>query len=745
MSASSPASDAVFPRPTFEPTEQAASPLTLISILARRKVFIVCTGIVLSALSVGAALTMDNRFVATSTVLMETRQPIVTDTQQSQTGTTTSDSVAVRTQVDTLKSFDLARRVVRDLKLAALPEFMPHPDRISRLIGSLGAQARLESLGLIRAPTPLTDDERETLATERLLGFTSIVNDGRSYIISIQVRLAAGRGDDVPRVKQLAAAIANAYAAAYVRFTSEVKSDHIRQANGFVDERIASLQTHMQVAAAAVQAYRAASGLVEDRAATGAGRPVTVAAQQMAQLNANLMTATAERVMKEASLDQIALARAGKGEISSVPEVVASPLIQRLREQQAEVGARIASTANNHGAAYPDLAGLRASAQDVAGKISAETATIAASLRSAVDVARAREATLRAQLAVLQSQVSQQGQSELRLNELQNEADTTRLLYLDYLKREQETANEIGMQEPDAVVVSRAAVPLGPIAPTTRQYAAAGIIVSFFLAALLAVLRERLQTGFRTPEQFESSIGIGALGLVPRVRDPRKALMFADRHAPFSEAICSVRALLRLNMRPGSQIIMVTSAEPQEGKTLFAAALARNAAMAGERVLLMDCDLRRPAVARTMVTTDIRYLQVAGDSDAPTEIALRGDTLSALHVTSLLSEQGSPQDLFASSRMRAMLESLRADYDLIVLDAPPVLAVSDARVLSTVSDETVLVVCWQKTRQKQVGNAIRLLRAGGGRVAGAVITQVKSGGLTAADGNYVYLPRQRAA
>jgi capsular exopolysaccharide synthesis family protein len=662
---------------------------------------------------------------------MEERKPSITGTP-SPTGSSTTDSVAVRTQADILKSFDLAGGVVRDLKLATLPEFSPHPGLLSRLF---------EGLGLISAPAALSEPERQALATDMLLGMTSIVSDGRSYVIDIKVKMAAGNAAEVPRVKQLTTAIANDYAASYVRFTSQVKSDHIRQANGFFDERIASLQTRMQEAATAVQAYRAASGLVEDRAVTGAGRPVTIAAQQMAQLNANLMTASAERAQKEASLDQIALARAGRGDISAVPEVVASPLIQRLREQQAEIGARTASSATNHGAAYPDLGGLRASAQDVAGKIAAETATIAASLRSAVDVARTREATLRGQLAELQAQVSGQGQSEIRLNELQSEAETTRLIYTDYLKREQETANEIDMQEPDAVVVSRAVPPLGPIAPTTRQYAAAGIVISCFLAALIAVLRERLQAGFRTTEQFETSIGIGALGLVPKVRDPRRALMFEDRHAPFSEAISSVRALLRLNLRPGSQIIMVTSAEPQEGKTLFAAALARNTAMAGERVLLVDCDLRRPAVARTITTTDERAVGVVAGS----EIALKRDTLSSLEVTSLLLDQGSPQDLFASPRLRALLDTLRKHYDLIVLDAPPVLAVSDARVLAGLSDATVLVVCWQKTAQQQVGNAIRLLRAGGARVAGAVITQVKTGRLTEADGAYADLPRQYAA
>jgi capsular exopolysaccharide synthesis family protein len=174
---------------------------------------------------------------------------------------------------------------------------------------------------------------------------------------------------------------------------------------------------------------------------------------------------------------------------------------------------------------------------------------------------------------------------------------------------------------------------------------------------------------------------------------------------------------------------MVTSALPREGKTFFAAAFARSAALAGERVLLIDCDLRRPAVARNIGTTEV---------DAFQGVAMRRDADSTLDTITLTAAGGSPQDLFASGRMRNLMELLRERYDLIMLDAPPVLAVSDARVLSTLCDRVMLVVCWQKTPQQMVNNAVRALRNGGANLAGAVITQVRLNELSPADGVYAY-------
>jgi capsular exopolysaccharide synthesis family protein len=723
--------------PYAPPAPQAddnVSTLQIFTVIWRRRYGILLTGILLSILTAGAVMQMRPSFVATASVLMQEHKTSATDLPTT-SGTIATDSVAVRTQADILRSPMLARQVVRELHLLDLPEFTPHPGLWTRVMDALRAAdgfGILKWLGLDDAtpPQPPSLQKREEYAAKVLMGMTSIVNDGRSYVLDIRVKVSASETRDAAEAAALSADLANGLADAYVQFTGNIKSDNIRHANALFDERIATLRQKMETAEHDVQAYRVANGLQEDRAASIDGRTVTIVNQQMARLNLDLTAAIADRAKKEASLEQITNSRPGSGDLQSVPEVVGSPLIQHLREQQSELGTKEAAIAMNHGTGSPDLMAVRASQRDVAAKIAAETANIGASLRSAVAAARTTENALRAQLAQLQGQVGVQGETEIRLNQLQNQADVAKMLYTAYLKGSEETANQIDIQEPDAVVVSRAGIPLGEAPPARQTLAAVSVLLSFCAAVLLALIAERRQSGFRTPEQLEAVVGLGTLGFVPKVRNVREAMRFGDTKTMFSEAIFSIRALLRLNNGAGSKVIMVTSAVPQEGKTLLSSSLARNAALAGERVLLMDCDLRRPAVAKYIAATDTHVLE---------DVTIRRDTLSSLEVITLTSGQRSPQDLFASPHMEHLISMLRTRYDLIVLDAPPVLAVSDARVLSVLADVTVLAVCWRTTPQKLVARAVSELRESGAKLSGTVMTQINLNELKSSDSTQAYL------
>lgn len=716
--------------------EKPVSPMLVFRIMRRRKFGILLVAIPLCAASFAAISVVRPSFVATASVLVQERKPIVADFATSSASIAT-DSVAVRTQADILRSADLARAIVRDMQLIDLPSFSPAapaapfwPVEMLKPYDSLGV---IERLGLLAvAPVP-TVPEREEIATQLLLGMTTVINDGRSYVIDVRVKVTATSAGDAVHAATLSASLANAYVTTYTQFTGKVKKDTLRQAHALFDERITNLQAKMRAADAAVQAYRAEAGLIEDRAAGGNGRPVTIASQQMAQLNTELTAAVADRSLKEASHQQMMAVTRGKADLQSVPEVVASPLIQRLREQQADLGAREAALATSRGTGSPELVAARGSQRDIATKIAAETGNIAASLRNAVQSAKVREAAIRTQLGQLQAEVGAQGRNEVKLRELENEADIARTIYSAYFKRAQETANQVDMQEPDALVVSRAGVPLRAAPPSRATLAAAATILSFLVATVIALVRERLQSGFRSAEQFTATTGIETLGFLPKVRNVRRALTFDDRESAFSQSVFSIRALLKLNMTRGAQVVMVTSALPQEGKTLLCSSLARNAAIAGERVLLIDCDLRRPAVAKN--------IRASGHTDVYDGVTIRRDEASSLDVIVLSANAASPQDLFVSARMRTLIAMLRERYDLIVLDTPPVLAVSDARVLASISDLAILAVCWKRTPQAFINTAAAALRSSGAKLAGAVMTQVNLVDLTPEDGGYAYAYR----
>ena len=696
----------------------AASPMMMFTILWRRKTSIVAIGLILSVLAAVVISRLGTAYVSASAVLVQERKSAVVSIQTS--GTVATDSVAVRTQADILKSADLARKIVLKLDLVSMPEFSPGPPNalVAGLIDRVRPWDRwklLKTLGLGEPPTPMTPEQRLELASNILLNATSIVNDGRSYVIEIRVKMVAKGAAEEERAARLSALIANTYAEVYTQFTGRVKSDMIRQVYGFFDERIASLQAKVQKAEQAVQAYRVANDLIENRAASGDGRLVTVANQQLAQLNTDLISASGDWASKEASLRQIESWRAGHGNLLSVPEIVASPLMQRLREQQVELGGKEAALATSRGSGSPDLIAARAAQRDVTAQIALEAGKIAASLVGAAEAAKGREAALRAKVAELQRAVGEEGRTEIHLRELQNEADVAKSVYSTYLQKSAETSEQLDMQEPDALLVSRAGIPQAPAPPSKKALTIFGSGASFVVAAVVALIRERMSTGFRTAAQLEVAVGLETLGYVPRVTNLDRALAFSDPSAPFSEAISSIRALLRLAVRREARVVMVTSAVGAEGKTFFAAALARNAALADERAILVDCSIRRPEVARAIVASGV---------ETTNGITIRRDTNSSLDVVTLVSDKASPPDLFASADMRNLMSLLRSRYELVVMDCPPVLAASDTRVLSQLCDAVVLVVGWRTTPQAVVSQAANVLRAGGADIAGVVINRV---------------------
>ncbi len=718
--------------------DNTVSPMLIFGIIRRKKFSIVFLWVVLSALTFAAVGTVRPTFLSTASVLVQERSMGVTDVPTG-TGMIATDTVAVRTQADILRSNDLARSVVRRLDLIDTPEFALTVDGgwqqwLVSMLRPYAPSELFEFLGLDKVTHPPTLEERESFATALLLDRTSIANDGRSYVIDIKVKLAAENDQQAHRVAVLASDIANAYADEYAQFTGKIKADAVKQANGFFDDRIAALRTKMLNAERDVQNYRAASGLIEDRAASTGGAAVTLASQRMAQLNADLSTAITERTNAEAKLQQVMLAVAGSRDLRSVPEIVSSPLIQRLREQQITLSAHEAALALTRGSGNPELMAVRGSEREVATQLAAETNKIANSLRSIADAAHARETALRGQLAELRTQVGSEGHLEIKLLEQQSQADIAKAMYTKYLTRYEETANQLDVREPDALIVSRATPPLQAAPPSKKQLMMAGITASLALSVLLALVRVRLEYGFRTAEELEANLGVTTLGYIPKLQRPQMAIDWPQNFVAFSEAIFSIRSLLSLNKRGTCQVVMITSALPQEGKTFFASSLARNAAQAGQRVLLMDCDLRRPTVAKNIAVSPGYEL----DDHMFSGIAVNRDSYSDLDIITMPSGGRSPQDLFASEQMRNLLTKLRGHYDMIVLDTPPVLAVSDARILSALADTVVLVVRWQRTPKKMVQSAVMLLRSSEANLVGTVMTQVQLKELTPADGFHDY-------
>jgi capsular exopolysaccharide synthesis family protein len=310
---------------------------------------------------------------------------------------------------------------------------------------------------------------------------------------------------------------------------------------------------------------------------------------------------------------------------------------------------------------------------------------------------------------------------------LQREADADRSLYEDFLNRFKQTSAQEDIQQADASIVSEAMIPVSPSYPKKLPLIGFAFLGSIMIGVFAAFGMERLDVGFRTGEQFEKISQVPVLGLEPALLsgEPPHDVVVQRPVSSYSESIRSIRTALRYSdVDNPPKVIAVTSSLPDEGKTVFALSLARSVAKSGGKALLIDCDLRRPSIAKQFNVDPKQGLLAFFDDSTDKSKIINIDAKSGLHFITASSGTPNPQDLLGSKHMKALIDIMRERYDLIVLDTPPVLAVSDALVLSHIVDATIFLVRWAKTPRQVVLGALKSFRTLGGKLAGVVLSRV---------------------
>jgi succinoglycan biosynthesis transport protein ExoP len=324
------------------------------------------------------------------------------------------------------------------------------------------------------------------------------------------------------------------------------------------------------------------------------------------------------------------------------------------------------------------------------------------------------------------------GPAGVGLRELEREAEANQALFEAFLGRFKETSEQESIQQPDARIISRADVPLGSSYPKKKIIVGAMFLVSLVIGVMLIMLIEKLDNGFRNPQQIEQITGVATLGMIPlQGRDKRLGVEPEDYivekpTSSFAELFRTLRAGLMLSgVDNPPKVIVVSSSVPGEGKTVVSISLGRIAAMSGQKVVLVECDLRRPRIAKMIGASGEEGLLKLLESDRDDGPGIYTDRKSGLHVIPADRRVPNPADVLGSMQMRKLIERLRQYYDFVVLDTPPILAVSDARVLSTFADKTLFLVRWASTPRPLAINGIRQLIDDNASLAGVVMTQVK--------------------
>jgi capsular exopolysaccharide synthesis family protein len=660
---------------------------------------------------------MPKQYTSQADLIIEPQRTQVSDLQAISSDAEDIGSL-MRTQIGILSSPSLALGVVEALHLTTNPDFVPQAGLKAKVMALL---VRYNILPKPPAVT-VTEADRANIAAGILSSKLSFSNDPESRLLGIAV---------TTRSAVLSARIANEVARQFLAFKVQEKFAAMQRAHDWLQGQVVSLEAQVRADDDAVEAYRLSHGLGEELPEQagmdgGTGQVQTINRQQLNDISAQLIDVSRDLTEKEGELAQAKIALKGTISTSELPAVLASPMVAQLLDEATAAQGQAAELADTEGSGNPELASVRARAGALEARARDEMATVARSLSVEVAAERAQQAALQQQMEQLRSAVSNENAAQLGLNTLETQARATRNIYESFLSRAAQLANVAGIQEPDASLVSSAEVPLGPSAPQPSRLLAIAGVLSIVLGTIFAVLLDRVRSGFSEPEQIESVVGLPLVGLLPKVRQTRFGRSRGGRaEIALTASLDRLRGQMRVLGEDRPKVVMVTSALPKEGKSVFSAELARNMAAAGWRVLLLECDFCCPSMAGYLgVQSGPGLCEIlSGTALGATENLIRRPA-NNLDVILAGKMRGDSQEMLASRRMSALIDDVRQRYDVVIMDTPPVLPVADALVLGRLADTTLAVVQWEKTPRDAVRNTIRLLRGSGASVMGLVMTRV---------------------
>jgi succinoglycan biosynthesis transport protein ExoP len=511
-----------------------------------------------------------------------------------------------------------------------------------------------------------------------------------------------------------AAQVANAVGEAFIASTLDRRFEASAYAKTYLEERLAQLKARLEDSERDLVRFAQAERIV-----SGADGQ-SLSGQNLAELNTSLAQAQAQRIRAEARWRQASAARG-----SSLPaDMLTGSILHTLQERRAQLQAQYQDKLGIYKPAFPSMVQLKSQIDELDRQIASELVGIRASVRAEFDAAQRQEALLSAKMASIRGEELDLQSRSIRYNILKREVDTNRQLYDALLQRYKEIGVAGGVSTNNVSVVDRAEVPVTPFKPSLPRNLALGLLGGLLLGVAAAFLREHADDTVRHPEQLEHMFGLAVLGTVPMLKGKQTPMEAAgDLRSGFSESYRSIRTALQFSTDAGvPRTLLVTSATPGEGKTTTALLLARNLAQLGQRVLLIDGDLRNPSVHRLVSLAReeglSNFLAGASTLDAILQPG-DGEGMTVIRSGPL---PPNPAELLASPRMRGLLQAAVQRFDQVIIDGPPIIGLADAALLAHLAEGTLLMVASGRTRRGVLRSAVKRLAAARARVTGTVLT-----------------------
>ncbi|HYI72574.1 MAG TPA: polysaccharide biosynthesis tyrosine autokinase [Skermanella sp.] len=634
------------------------------------------------------------------------------------------DIASVKTEAESVRSTYLVGQVVDRMNLVADPEFnlaiaeeLSLRDRIRLIMNGAYALTSdaFKSVGIeLPAPEPDAEVDPRRAVISSIVRQLQVSSAPDAYTIRIQF---------VSEVPEKAARFVNELVDLYLANQVAENQKEASQAMVWLEQRVNGVRAELDQATQALADFRTKNNLVP------VGPQAQLATQRIIALNTELGTLKVARLEAEAQLAQVKQLQAS-GRTDSMEIVTRNPTIQILRQQEADLAAQVANLSQSLGARHPDLVKLTQQLNQTRRERATEVGKVVQGLESRANEVRARERSAQAEIESLRQEANLSGRGADELAQLQRAADGKALQLEALEQRFKEATSRIDLDQAGARVVTSATAPIEPSHPNKPVFLAVAALGSMLLAMTLAILYDHLTPGFRSAREIKNELGLKMLGAVPKVRLGGQSIadqVLLKPLEPFAEAIRTIITAITHERPAGgrAKLILVTSSIPDEGKTSLAIAAARTLTLSGLRVLLLDCDLRRPSVGAAFRFGNTAGLVECIEKGVNLEEAIRIDEATGLHVMPAGHGIQNPQRFFASSSaVGGALKRLMMNYDFIVIDSPPVMVASDAALIARGCDSVLYAVEWEKTPRSAVKAGIESLTSLDIAIAGVVLTKV---------------------
>ncbi len=671
--------------------------------IAKRKWNILGLAAAITLLATVIVFMMTPIYRSTVTLLIEQKKAKVLSIEEVYGGVGESREHFL-TQSEIIKSQALAGSVVDKLALTTNPEFDPRQHK-SFLASALSAVGIGEG--------DMSEEAARKIVVDKFMKRVTVEPIRLSQLVKVSFESPD---------RELAAKVANAIAETYIESDMDSRYQMAQKAEKWLSQRLVELRTGLERSEHSLQKFREREHIVDTKNLALSGD-----SSQLEGLVKSLVEARMHRAEAESAYIQV---KNGKGDPESLPVVLKNPLVARLKEVVGDHERKVSELSNRYGKQHVKMIQAVAELHQARENLRHQISDVVSGLAREYEVARANEKALSDAVGETRTTIQGTNRKEFKLAELESDVSANRQIYGVFLSRFKETNAASDMQSGVVARIVDPAVPAdNPAKPDKLQVILTAFALGLFVGMIAALLMERLDNTIKTTEDAETRLGQPVLATIPLLEgDKSKA---AGRHyldepkSIFSEGIRTARTGILLSaVDCPNKVLVVTSSVPGEGKSTFAINLALSHAQT-KKVLLIDADMRRPTVARNLDLDASKpglSMLVTGDATLKDCVqTVAGSSLQAIAVGNI---PPNPLELVLSQKFRELLDSLRKQYDIVILDTPPVQLVSDAVVMSTMATGVVFVVKADSTPYQVASRCIRTLIAAEANLFGVTLNQL---------------------